>query len=215
MRIPEHLGIIPDGNRRWAENKGLNKKDGYEYGLMPGLEVLKMAIKIGVKEITYYGFTCDNCKRPHDQIVSFVKACSDAVNLIASESVSLLVLGNTESKIFPAHLSKYNKRIDIGNGGIKVNFLVNYGWEWDLSEIGFNMNNNKNSKIIDNLKSKEISKIDMIIRWGGRRRLSGFLPIQSVYSDLYVVEDMWPDFKTNHFENAIKWYNKQDITRGG
>jgi len=57
--------------------------------------------------------------------------------------------------------------------------------------------------------------VDLIIRWGGRRRLSGFPPIQSVYADFFVVEDYWPDFKKEHFYNALNWYNEQDITLGG
>ncbi|MBE5995597.1 MAG: undecaprenyl diphosphate synthase family protein, partial [Paenibacillaceae bacterium] len=57
--------------------------------------------------------------------------------------------------------------------------------------------------------------MDLIIRWGGRRRLSGFLPVQSVYSDLYVVDDYWPDFKTDHVYKALEWYSRQDVTLGG
>ena len=64
------------------------------------------------------------------------------------------------------------------------------------------------------LKSEDISRIDLIIRWGGRRRLSGFLPVQSVYADFYVVDSMWPDFKEKEFYNALKWYDKQDVTLG-
>jgi undecaprenyl diphosphate synthase len=60
-----------------------------------------------------------------------------------------------------------------------------------------------------------VSRIDLIIRWGGRRRLSGFLPVQSVYSDFYIIDDYWPDFKPEHFYQALEWYNKQDITLGG
>ena len=65
------------------------------------------------------------------------------------------------------------------------------------------------------IHSSEISRIDLIIRWGGRRRLIGFLPVQSVYSDFYVVNEFWPDFKPEHFYNALDWYNDQDITLGG
>ena len=213
MRIPKHIGIIPDGNRRWAQSNGLNKEDGYFNGLNPGLEVLRMAKELGVDEITYYGFTTDNCKRPKVQVDAFVKACVDAVNLIAKEDVSLLVLGNYESKFFPDELRKYTTRTDIGNGGIKVNFLVNYGWEWDVSSVDTDTISRRN--ILDTIKSNDISRIDLIIRWGGRRRLSGFLPIQSVYSDFFVIDDMWPDFKPSQFYNAISWYDKQDITLGG
>ena len=213
MRIPKHIGIIPDGNRRWAVGNGLNKEEGYNKGLNPGVEVLNLAKKIGVEEITYYGFTTDNCKRPKIQVDSFVKACVDAVNLIAEQDVSLLVVGNDRSKFFPNELRKYRTRTDIGNGGIKVNFLVNYGWEWDVSNISANLNSRKN--ILDTLKSKEVSRIDLIIRWGGRRRLSGLLPIQSVYSDFFVIDEMWPDFTPKQFYDAISWYDKQDITLGG
>ena len=132
MRIPKHIAVIPDGNRRFAVSHGMEKKDGYAYGLMPGLSLLRKAKEMGIKEITYYGFTVDNCKRPKEQVEAFQKACVDAVNLIAENDVSLLVVGNDKSKMFPKELLKYRKRVDIGKGGIKVNFLVNYGWEWDL-----------------------------------------------------------------------------------
>ena len=63
--------------------------------------------------------------------------------------------------------------------------------------------------------SQPISRVDMVIRWGGMRRLSGFLPLQTVYSDFYIVEELWPDFKEEHFKNALDWYQKQDVTLGG
>lgn len=199
MRIPKHIGIIPDGNRRWATSQGMGKKDGYHHGLNPGLQLLKQAEKYGVDEITYYGFTVDNCKRPKDQIEAFQKACVEAVEMIAEENTSLLVVGNTQSKFFPKELLPYtNERTNIGK--MKVNFLVNYGWEWDLE---------------NELKSKDISRIDMIIRWGGMRRLSGFLPVQSVYADFYIVDDMWPNYEDEHFKQAMEWYQSQDVTLGG
>ncbi|SHM84533.1 undecaprenyl diphosphate synthase [Anaerosporobacter mobilis DSM 15930] len=201
MRIPRHIGIIPDGNRRWAKDKSMDKSDGYQHGLNPGLEVLKEAMRYGVEEVTYYGFTVDNCRRPKEQIKAFQQACTDAVKLIENEAVSLLVVGNTDSKFFPEELLPYTKRnIEEDSSKMKVNFLVNYGWDWDLRN-GF--------------CSKAISRIDMIIRWGGMCRLSGFLPVQSVYADFYVVNDLWPDYKNEHFEEAIKWYQKQDVTLGG
>ena len=213
MRIPKHIAIIPDGNRRWAVENGLNKEDGYDKGLNPGVEVLKLARDNGIDEMTYYGFTTDNCKRPKVQVEAFKKACVDAVELIARDDVSLLVVGNYDSKFFPEELKKYRKRIEIGNGGIKVNFLVNYGWEWDVSNIN-NCNNNRKN-IMENLESKDISRIDLVIRWGGRRRLSGLLPIQTVYSDFFIIDDMWPNFKESHFYDALNWYDKQDVTLGG
>lgn len=205
MRIPNHIGIIPDGNRRWAINKGLTKDMGYNSGINPGLSTFKQCEKYGVKEITYYGFTTDNTKRPTNQKVAFIKACIEAVKLLAKENCEILVLGNTSSLCFPKELLPFTTRQLCGNGGIRVNLLINYGWKWDLTNL------EKNHA----LHSYDISRIDLIIRWGGRRRLSGFLPIQSVYSDFYVIDDLWPDFKENHLEKAINWYNDQDITLGG
>ena len=104
MRIPKHIGIIPDGNRRWAKRAGLQKKDGYAHGLTPGLDLLRLAKTAGVQEITYYGFTTDNCGRPPEQVKAFSAACVEAVNLIASEPVSLLVIGNKDAPTFPKQL---------------------------------------------------------------------------------------------------------------
>ncbi len=214
MRIPNHIGIIPDGNRRWAKNNGMNKKKGYNYGLKPGVELFKLCREKGVNEITYYGFTMDNTKRPTEQTEAFRNASVKAVKMITNENASLLVVGNTKTPMFPEELKKYTERIDFGLADIKVNFLVNYGWQWDLQELTMHKNISRN-KIINNIKSKNISRIDLIIRWGNRRRLSGFLPVQSVYADFYVVDDYWPDFKSEHFKQALKWYDKQDLTYGG
>lgn len=213
MRIPNHLGIIPDGNRRWAVSKDLKKEQGYEEGLDPGLKLFKFCKALGIKELTYYGFTVDNTKRPKVQTIAFTKACVDAVKMIERENADLLVIGNTDSKMFPKELIPYTHRRKIGDGGIKVNFLVNYGWQWDLK--GVFSKNKKNKSPLSSIKSKDISRVDLIIRWGGRRRLSGFLPIQSVYSDFYVVDKLWPDFKYEHVLNALRWYDDQDITLGG
>jgi len=214
LRIPKHIGVIPDGNRRWALDNGLTKESGYKSGLDPGLKLFKLCENMGIKEITYYGFTVDNTKRPRVQRLAFTKACVEAVKMLSKENASLLVVGNTTSPMFPKELIPYTiRRQTFGNGGIKVNFLVNYGWQWDLKNYLMEENNKNNA--LDLIYSRDISRVDLIIRWGGRRRLSGFLPLQSVYSDFYIVDDYWPDFKPEHFYNALEWYNEQDITLGG
>ncbi|WNX85951.1 polyprenyl diphosphate synthase [Agathobaculum sp. NTUH-O15-33] len=213
MRIPKHIGIIPDGNRRWAQGAGMHKKDGYAHGLTPGLEVLKLARDAGVEEITFYGFTTDNCGRPAEQVAAFSRACVDAVELIASEPVSLLVVGNTQAKAFPQALMPYTTRTDLNGGGTRVNFLVNYGWEWDLA--GLEAPGKDRRKIHGALCSHDVSRVDLVIRWGGMRRLSGFLPVQAVYADFFVVDRLWPDFQQEDFSQALQWYQKQDVTLGG
>lgn len=213
MRVPKHIGIIPDGNRRWAKQKGLEKKDGYAHGLAPGLDLLRLARKTGIQEITYYGFTTDNCGRPPEQVKAFSRACVEAVNLIASEPVSLLVIGDKDAPAFPEEMLPFTSRTDLNGGGIRVNFLVNYGWEWDLSELNHPGHNRQ--KICSELRSHDVSRVDLVIRWGGMRRLSGFLPVQSVYADFFVVDRLWPDFQSEDFFRALQWYQKQDVTLGG
>lgn len=201
-RIPKHIGIIPDGNRRWAKRNGLRKEDGYAYGLRPGLQLLQLAQKFGIPEITYYGFTVDNCKRPKEQVHAFSDACVQAVQMITTENAVLHVIGNTGSPCFPTQLLPYVnvKRQPASNGQTTVNFLVNYGWEWDMK---------------NGWASRDIPRIDLVIRWGGMRRLSGFLPLQTVYADFYIVDDLWPDFQEKQFFDALQWYQKQDVTLGG
>jgi undecaprenyl diphosphate synthase len=213
MRVPKHIGIIPDGNRRWAEANKMTKEKGYEYGIDPGLILFKLCKEAGIKELTYYGFTTDNTKRPTKQRKAFTSACVNAVNILSMEEAELLVIGDFESPMFPKELHKYTTRQIFGKGGIKVNFLVNYGWEWDLYNLKLADSAQKN--ISSHIRSFDVSRVDMIMRWGGRRRLSGFLPVQCIYSDLYVLDDYWPDFKPDHFYKALNWYNDQDVTLGG
>ncbi len=207
MRIPTHIGIIPDGNRRWALGKGMGKEAGYDKGISPGMALYHLCRKLGIKEMTFYGFTVDNTKRPSIQREAFSKACVKAVEELSKEDAELLVLGKTTSAMFPEELIPYTNRHQFGNGGMKINFLVNYSWEWDLGL--------HDGAIGPRLKTADVSRIDLVIRWGGRRRLSGFLPVQSVYSDMYVIDDYWPDFTTQHVYDAIEWYSRQDVTLGG
>lgn len=213
IRIPRHIGIIPDGNRRWAQKSGLQKKDGYAHGLTPGVELLRLARDAGVQEITYYGFTTDNCGRPAEQVKAFAQACVQAVELIAAEPVSLLVVGKAEAAAFPEALRPYTTRTDLNGGGVRVNFLVNYGWEWDLADL--QTPGTSRNTICAGLRSHDVSRVDLIIRWGGMRRLSGFLPVQAVYADFFVADNLWPDFQPEDFQKALQWYQKQDVTLGG
>jgi len=214
-RLPRHIGIIPDGNRRWAQNKGFEKQDGYEFGIQPGFELYNLCLELGIEEMTFYGFTVDNTKRPSLQTTAFQKACVDAVECLANRDADLLVVGNTQSPSFPKELLPYSKRTRFGEGLMKVNFLVNYDWNWDLNYSVNNIDFNSNKNLVKGIASSDISRMDLIIRWGGRRRLSGFLPIQSIYADFYVLDEMWPDYNNEQVYKALEWYQDQDITLGG
>ena len=213
MRLPNHIGVIPDGNRRWAQSRGMTKEMGYAVGVEPGLALFRLCKEVGVKEVTFYGFTMDNTKRPAVQRKAFTAACIEAVAVMTQEDVALMVVGDSRSRMFPKELLPFTTRQTFGKGGTKVNILVNYGWEWDLN--GLKLADPAQKSIAKHLRSAAVSRLDLIIRWGGRRRLSGFLPVQSVYADFYVVDENWPDFQPEHFFRALKWYQEQDITLGG
>lgn len=211
-RLPNHIGVIPDGNRRWAQNRGLPKEAGYEVGVECGFRLYEVCKELGIKEMTFYGFTMDNTKRPAVQKRAFQKACVNAVNILANRDASLLVIGNTLSPSFPKELIPYTQRVTFGNELIRINFLVNYDWKWDLST---GAGAGSKQSFIKSIASSDIPRIDLLIRWGGRMRLSGFLPIQSVYTDIYVLDELWPDFQPEQFYRALQWYQEQDITLGG
>lgn len=200
-RIPKHIGFIPDGNRRWAVDRGLGKHEGYAHGIQPGLLLLDACRELGVEELSIYGFTQDNTRRPSVQKQRFSEACIDFALAASRRDVALLVVGDRMSAQFPNELLPYTER---KGSGMKVNLLVNYGWEWDLDGLRHG-----------GLRSSDVTRIDLIVRWGGGRRLSGFLPAQSVYADIFVVDDYWPDFHPGHLEEALAWFAKQDRTLGG
>ncbi|MHB1586825.1 MAG: undecaprenyl diphosphate synthase family protein [Acidiferrobacteraceae bacterium] len=199
--MPRHIGFIPDGNRRWAVDRGMGREAGYAHGIGPGLTLFDTCKELGIEEVSVYGFTQDNTRRPSVQTEQFRQACTDFALEIARRGAALLALGDDSSLQFPAGLRPF--RIRQGDG-IKVNFLVNYGWEWDLDGLRTGA-----------LRSQDVSRLDLIVRWGGGRRLSGFLPVQSVYADFFVLDAYWPDFDLSHLDQALAWFRQQDRTLGG
>jgi len=200
-RLPRHIGFIPDGNRRWAAQRGLAKEQGYASGIAPGLALVEECKALGIAEVSVYGFTQDNTRRPTAQANQFRAACVAFASEISRRDAALLVLGDETSKQFPVELAEFRTR---QGEGIKVNLLVNYGWEWDLDGLQKGR-----------LRSADVSRMDLIVRWGGGRRLSGFLPVQSVYADIFVLDALWPDFEPQHLDAALTWFGQQDRSLGG
>lgn len=200
-RLPRHVGLIPDGNRRWAQARGLGREQGYASGIAPGLALFEQCRALGVEELSVYGYTKDNCKRPAVQKTAFRDACVELAQELARRGTALLALGDADSAQFPDELRRYRRRAP---GDVRVNLLVNYGWDWDLSGLREG-----------GLRSAAVPRLDLIVRWGGGRRLSGFLPVQAVYADFYVVDDYWPDYRPTHLDAALDWFGKQDQTLGG
>ena len=111
--------------------------------------------------------------------------------------------------MFPGELKAFTEKWQ--GKGTKVNMLVNYGWEWDLQTA---LESGK-KRTLDGLASSQVSRMDLIVRWGGCRRLSGFLPVQFVYADFFVANDYWPDYEIEQFLGALEWFQTQEPTLGG
>jgi len=218
-RLPAHLGIIPDGNRRWAVARGMPKEAGYAYGLDAGLALFDLVRELGIPEITFYGFTNDNTRRPAAQTAAFRRACVEAVERIAERDAAVLVVGNDASPLFPEELRPFRVRQDLGRPGrpkIRVNFLVNYDWAWDVGcALHRHAGGGTRRHLMEAIGSAEVPRLDLVVRWGGRTRLSGLLPLQAVYADIFTVDALWPDFEPGHLLQALEWYEKQDVTLGG
>ncbi len=208
-RLPRHVGLIPDGNRRWAKRQGLPVAAGYMAGVGKGLQMLRDCSDLGIEEVSVYGFTQDNTKRPKDQRIAFAAACVAFVEAATKHNIALLVVGDSNSDVFPAEIKPFVTQRQ--GSGLKVNLLVNYGWEWDLKTA----HESGQKRVQDGLASSQVSRIDMVVRWGGFRRLSGFLPVQSVYSDFSVVDDFWPEYELKQFLAALTWFQTQEPTLGG
>jgi undecaprenyl diphosphate synthase len=195
------VGFIPDGNRRWAEGVGLAKHEGYSHGIEPGLILYEQCKAAGVEEVSIYCFTKDNTKRAGTQKQAFTAASIAFAEAVISRGAAVLVVGDDTGPNFPAELVPFRER---QGSGMRVNLLMNYDWQWDLDGLR-----------TGDLRSQQVGRLDLIVRWGGGRRLSGFLPVQSVYADFYVQDDLWPDFQPLHFDQALAWFSKQDQTLGG
>lgn len=216
-RLPAHVGFIPDGNRRWATSQSLAKRAGYAAGLAPGLRLLTLCRTLGIAEASVYGFTKENVHRAKEQVAAFRGACIEFACAATRAGAALRAVGDTDSAFFPHELRPYAD--ERSPGDIRVNLLVNYGWTWDLAAArGRRRRTGHDHRSGDDRRrfaTQYIPRIDLVVRWGGRRRLSGFLPIQCAYADLYVLDTLWPDSRPEEFLDALAWYQEQDVTLGG
>ena len=212
-RIPRHVGLIPDGNRRWARARGLPAHEGYRAGIEPGLELVELCRTLGIEEISVYGFTKENVRRPSAQVEAFRRAVEDFGCRIAQRGAAVLAVGDHESRSFPERLRQFTTR---SAGDIRVNLLVNYGWRWDLQRaLAPESRLSPKGDPMRRLGSREVSRIDLVVRWGGRFRLSGFLPMQCAYADVHSIDTLWPDVQPEEFLDALRWFSSQDVTLGG
>jgi undecaprenyl diphosphate synthase len=224
--IPEHIAIIMDGNGRWAKNKNLPRAAGHRKGVETVRIMVQASINLGVKYLTLYTFSTENWKRPQKEVSMLmrlmVKSLQNETNELNENNVKITTIGNVE--ILPEIVKKeldQAKEITKNNSGLILNLALSYSGRWELVEatkkIAEDYSNKKITKkeISEELISKylttaEFPDPDLMIRSGGEHRVSNFLIWQIAYSELFVSNILWPDFKCRHLIEAIEDYQKRE-----
>ena len=222
--IPNHLGVIIDGNRRWAKEKGLSTLEGHK----KGLDILKSLIRWskdkGVKILTIYIFSIENWERSKEE-VSYLMGLFKKVfneNQIMAETKNIRIKIAGEREMIPEDILNIIKKIEsdtIDNKGMVVNFAFSYGGRKEIIHsvkevIKKNLTGDEiTEKVIsDNLYITE--NVDLIIRTGKEKRLSGFLTWQSFFSEFYFLEKYWPDFTENDLDSILLNYSHRQRRLG-
>ena len=226
--IPKHIGIIMDGNRRYAKKLGLDPKMGHIFGAKKLEEVLKWCLELGIREVTLYAFSTENFKRSQDEIEHIFNLMKSKLRelekseVIHKNEVQIRFIGKLE--LLPDDLRILMKKIEDltrNYNKYRLNIAVAYGGR---SEIVDAIRNIVKDALKGRIKAEDITEDtisrylytkdsldpDLIIRTSGEERLSNFLIWQSAYSELYFVDALWPEFTKLDFLLAIRSYQKRE-----
>ncbi|MEY8538753.1 isoprenyl transferase [Lactococcus muris] len=229
--VPQHIGIIMDGNGRWAKSQGKPRIFGHK----AGMDALKTAAihgqHRGVKVMTVYAFSTENWSRPMDE-VKFIMSLpidfySKYLPILNEENIQIRMIGEREG-LPKATLNSIDRAAaeTANNTGMILNFAMNYGGRRDillavqnLAKSGKNLSEITEEELSDHLQTsilpKDLQDPDLIIRTSGELRLSNFLPWQAAYSELYFTDTAWPDFDEAALDAAILEFQKRDRRYGG
>lgn len=229
--LPEHIGIIMDGNGRWAKKRGLPRSMGHAEGAKVLEKITRFAGDIGIKYVTYYAFSTENWKRPSNEVDALMRLMVDYLDdykrLLGGEDIRIKIIGKREGlsqeildKI--AIVEENTKH----NSKITMNIAVNYGGREDIvsafKTIAEKVKNGElapeditENLVSDNLYTSFMPDPDLIIRPSGELRLSNFLIWQSAYSEFWFSDINWPDFTKDDFLKAISDFQKRNRRYGG
>ena len=220
-----HIGIIMDGNGRWAANKGLPRSFGHRKGAKQVSEIIRSCPELGVTTLTLYAFSTENWNRAAHEVASLMRLFRGYLQTkyleVIENNIKIKFLGDTDP--LPKDILSQMKNLEKEtkeNNGFYLNIALNYGGrdeiirstkkiakDLKLKKISFE---DINEKLFENyLDTKGISDPDLIIRTAGEKRLSNFLLWQSAYSELYFSPKMWPEFSIEAFEEAIIDYQQR------
>lgn len=219
--IPRHIAIIMDGNRRWAKKKGLPPMEGHRQGYEQFKKISQHCNKLGVKILTVYAFSSENWKRSKTEVFYLMnllkKGLQEQKDFFIKNKVRLNVIGQIEK--LPPSLKKLVLKIMKETKDNKeriLNLAISYGGREEIIEAVKKIIKEKinPSKINEKIFSQHLYTAgqpdpDIIIRTSGEQRLSGFLPWQSVYTELYFSPKLWPDFTGEDLEEVIKEFQNR------
>lgn len=225
--IPKHVGIIMDGNRRWAKERNLEDFEGHLKGYEIAKKTPNWFFSKGVKIISLYAFSQENWERSQSEVNLLMNLLKKAIDEEAKNAMEkgnkIIISGSIEE--LPGDLPEACKEVETktsqGENGI-INICMNYGGRNEIIHSIHKIikNIDKIDKITEEtvkryLYTNELSDPDIIIRTSGEKRLSGFLLWQSAYSELMFLEKYWPEFEESDVENIIEEYAKRNRRFGG
>ncbi len=221
-KIPFHLGIIIDGNRRWAKKRGLPSFEGHRKGLNKVGKIGEWCKKRGVKVLTLYTFSTENWNRSKKEVSYLMDLLSEALNKnntkkLHQRGIKLQVIGQKErlTKSFQKRIKEAEELTKNNKEGV-LNLAISYGGRPEIIQAVKNIIKKKipvnkitEDLINQNLWTAGLPYPDLIIRTGGAMRLSNFLTWQSAYSEFYFTKKYWPAFTEKDLDEALMDYSRR------
>lgn len=220
-RIPRHIGIVMDGNGRWAQERGLPRLMGHRAGTENTRRVLRACGEFGIEIVTLYGFSTENWQRPKDEVERLFSIFEQAIDREVPElnrnGVRLRHLGRTEG--LPERLVKKIERameLTKDNDRLVLNLAFNYGGRAEIVDAtrriiaeGIDPTAIDEELFSSYLYTAGLPDLDLFIRTGGEMRLSNFLLWQTAYAEYYTTPTYWPDFDEAELEKALLAYSQR------
>ncbi len=227
MTVPRHIAIIMDGNGRWAKKRGFPRVEGHRRGAASLREAVKTCRELGVKYLTVYAFSTENWKRPKEEVGFLMKLLSSAiakeVDELIKNGVRLRFLGRIW--MLPDDLQEKIKAAEAKtekNSDLNLTIMLSYGGRAEITDaVKCLVKNTRDSDTIDEeligryLYTAGMPDPDLLIRTAGEMRISNFMLWQLAYSELWVTDVLWPDFRKEHLLEAIDEYGRRTRKFGG
>lgn len=221
-KTPYHLGIIMDGNRRWAKEKGLPVFQGHTKGLKVLEKIVRHCKKKGIKALTLFAFSTENWQRPKKEVDFLISLIKQALNKdlkrFAQEDIRIKIIGQRERLHELQSDMQEIEQATKNNKTMLLNIALSYGGRAEIASALQNIIKKKipAEKITEKTISENLwtSDLDLLIRTGKAQRISNFLIWQAAYSELYFSDKYWPDFTEKDLDNALQDFADRQRTKG-